>query len=606
MKKYQQLAEEIVQKVGGKENIISLVHCVTRLRFVLNDEARVNERDLESISGVIGVVKSSDQYQVVIGNHVPEVYKAVCEIVEITANEKKNNEKKMGLQSRIFDLLSGILMPAFALMCASGILKGINTILMITGLYEFGSSYYVLVDAIGDAMFYFFPVVLGLNTAKKIGMNEYLGMMIGAALCYPTINGVDLTFFGFNINATYTATFLPVICIVLLAKPLETLLNKVVPDVVKTFVTPMLVMLIAVPIGFTLIGPVTNYLGVGLSTLLNDMIAYSPTIAGLILGGFYQFIMLLGIHLAIFIPSITSLAAGVPDFPLALVAPVSFSQTAVVFAIWLKTKDISLKNASLPAWISGLFGVTEPAIYGVTLSRMKFFIISCFGAALSSGIMGLFDTKIMTMAGMGLFALPGFIDPKTGSLSGMMIFLLAIGVGMCFSFIATYVLFQDEEVLDVIEEKKEVSKETLASPVNGQLIPLSKVLDEAFAKETMGRVIALEPFKGELFSPVNGTIKMIYPSKHAIGILSENGAELLIHVGVDTVNLNGKFFEVHTKLGQKVKKGELLLTFEIDNLKDQGYSAQTLLIVTNQDDYSMISPKNENAVEVGMDVATLV
>ncbi|MFV0466773.1 MAG: glucose PTS transporter subunit IIA [Lachnospiraceae bacterium] len=511
----------------------------------------------------------------------------------------------MNLKDRVFDLITGIMMPSLALLCAAGITKGLNTILMVAGLYEYGSSYYILVEAIGDAMFYFFPIILGFNTARKIGMNEYLGLMIGAALCYPTINGVDLTFFGLTMNVTYTSTFLPVIIIVLLAKPLETFLNKIIPDVVKTFLTPMLVMLVAVPIGFTLIGPIANVVGVEMAKLINNIIEISPMIAGILLGGFYQFIMLLGIHLAIFIPSISSLAAGNPDFPLAIVAPVSFSQMAVVFAIWMKTKNLKLKEFALPAWISGIFGVTEPAIYGITLPRMKFFIISCIGAAISGGLVGFFNTKILTIAGIGIFSLPGFINPNTGDMEGLIHFSIAVVVGMAFSFIATFLMYQDEEIIET-KSVSEVSQEVLVSPANGKIIPLHEVCDEAFAQGAMGQGVAIEPREGKIYSPVHGSIITIFPTKHAIGILSENGAEILIHIGMDTVNLNGQYFETHVEQGQIVKKGDLIVSFDMDSIVAEGFSVQTPIIITNTTKFTDIIPIESKEVDVGNDILTLL
>lgn len=453
MGKYEQVSKDIIENLGGQDNIISLTHCATRLRFNLKDESLANDEVLKNMDGIVTLIKAGGQYQVVIGNHVPDVYKEVSELAGLSNKIVDSDSKKMSFKDKAFDLITGIMLPSISILLASGIIKGMNTILEIMGLYGRGSSYYVLINAIGDAMFYFFPAVLGYNTAKKLKVNPFLGLVTGLVLCYPAINGTDMEFFGLTMNATYTSTVLPVILIVALEAPLERFFNKVIPDIVKTFIVPMFVMLIAIPVGYIIIGPLANLLGVWLGEGINTLIQISPPVAGIIIGGFWQVFVLFGIHMILLMPTFTNLISGVPDTFMALLLCTSFSQTAVVLAIWAKTKDQKLKDIAFPAWISGIFGVTEPAIYGVTLPRIKMFIISCVGGALGGFFLGLFDLKIYTMAGMGIFTLPGYVDAENGDASGVVYAIIAMLISVVFSFVVAYVLYKDDETELEIENK---------------------------------------------------------------------------------------------------------------------------------------------------------
>ena len=612
MGKYENLAKQIVKNIGGKDNIISVAHCVTRLRFNLKDEAIANDDVLKNMDGVVTVIKSGGQYQVVIGNHVPDVCKEVRQIAGIADDAPASaNTKNMGIKERIFDLISGIMLPSIAILSASGIIKGLNTILTVTGVYGSDSSYYVLVNAIGDAMFYFFPVLIGYNTARKLGVNQFVGLLTGLILCYPDINGTPLALFGMEINATYTSTVLPVIFIVALEAPLERFFNKVIPDVIKSFFVPMLVLLIAVPIGYMFIGPAANLLGEWIANIISNLVEFNPAIAGAVMGGFWQVFVMLGIHMVLLIPSITILISGSPDSFLSLIGPVSFAQTAVVFAIWLKTKDKKLKEIAFPAWITGIFGVTEPAIYGVTLPRVKMFVISCVGGAIGGMLTGMFNVMTYTMAGMGIFSFPGMINPVDGSMSSLINQLIAIGVAMVFSFVATFILYKDDDKATAPTTKEAGTankREQIATPISGNVISLDEINDSAFAEGLMGKGIAIEPTEGKVFAPCSGTVLTLFPTKHAIGIVSNDGAEVLIHVGMDTVKLDGKYFTSHIEQGQEVKQGDLLVSFDIEKIKAAGFSLQTPIIITNTADYlDVVSlKKSGDATKSGDDILTLV
>lgn len=605
MSKYEKLAKDIIKNIGGKENIVSLTHCVTRLRFNLADESKAKDNVLKNMDGVVTVMKTAGQYQVVIGNHVPEVYAEVCEVAGISEDMSvKKGKKKMSFKDKALDLISGIMMPSISILCASGMIKGLNTILVVTGLLTMEDGFYVLLNAVGDTMFYFFPVVLGYNTAKKLGVNQFVGMMIGAALCYPAINGVDINLFGYVVNATYTSSILPPILIVALAAPLEKFLNRVIPDVVKNFLVPMLVLLITIPVGFAIIGPTANKLGELLTQLLNFAYNLSPILAGALMGAFWQVFVIFGVHMVVMIGSMMNLLAGSPDPVLPLMLCVSFAQTAVVFAVWLKTKDKKLKSITLPAWISGIFGVTEPAIYGVTLPRIPLFIISCVGGAIGSMVIAFLGVQAYTMAGMGVFMIPGMMNPAD-PMSGVINSSIAIAISMIFSFIATWIIFKDKKSDGVDSNKSNLSgKEIIGSPLKGQVKSLSLVKDAAFSEGALGKGVAVVPSEGRVIAPFDGTVITLFPTKHAIGMVSENGCEVLIHIGMDTVKLDGRYFTSHIEQGAKVKKGDLLVTFDLEEIVKEGYCMDTPIIITNSKDYLDIIESQENSIKPGETLIT--
>ena len=450
MGKYENLAKKIIENVGGKENIISLMHCATRLRFNLNDESLANDDAIKSMDGVVTLMKSAGQYQVIIGNHVPDVYSEICQVAQISQNNSNPSPKKRSVGAVIQDYMSAIMTPTLSILCASGMIKGVLSLLSISGILTDSHALYLLFDAAGDALFYFFPIFLGYNAAVKFKMTPFLGAAIGAALIYPSIQNLEGVYlFGINIsNLTYSSTVIPILLIIMFAAPLEQALKKVIPDVIKTFVVPMLVLMIAVPVGFSLIGPVANILSDSLSIGLTNLATISLPLAGILLAASWQVLVVFGIHHGVIMVLILDLMAGNPSLLMPMLGVVSFAQTAVVFAIWLKTKDQNLKDTALPAWISGIFGITEPAIYGVTLPRLKFFVISCIGAAIGGLYVAVTHVTTYQMAGLGIFGLPGVINPEVG-LGGLINYTVGILIAMVFSGIATFVLYKDPAATEV-------------------------------------------------------------------------------------------------------------------------------------------------------------
>lgn len=609
MGKYEKLAKSIIANVGGKDNIISIAHCITRLRFQLKDEGKANDDVLKNMDGVVTVMKAGGQYQVVIGNHVPEVYKDVCAVAGVKSNTA-TEAPKMGLGEKILDLITGIFMPSISLLCACGIIQGVLTLCTMAGILAAEDGLYQILYAAGQVMFYFFPVVIGFNTSKKLGGNPYLGMMLGAGLMYPAIQSVDLAVFGMTVNASYSSTVFPIILLCAVAVPFEKLLNKVIPDVIKTFVTPVIVLMVCLPLGFCIIGPVANSIANILNTFFATVHGFSPMIACAVIAASWQVLVMFGVHNVLIMTFIVGLISGVPQPLMAALGVCSFVQTGAVMAIWVKTKNQKLKNVALPAWISGIFGVTEPAIYGVTLPHGKQFALTCVVSAVMGAVASVLGVTAYSMAGLGAFSIPGMINPENPGGSLIMAIITYVG-SVVAGFVVAFLTFKDNGTVEAKSEKKndidlKVKKEIIASPLTGKVIPLSEVEDEAFSGELLGKGVGLKPADGKVYAPCNGTLTTLFPTKHALGITSDNGAEILIHLGLDTVKLNGEHFTAHASQGDKVKKGQLLVTVDLDAVAKAGFSMVTPVIITNTADYLDVVPMSSNSVNKEEELLTLI
>ena len=613
MKDYKQLAMEIVKHVGGKENIISLTHCVTRLRFQLKDESKADDEILKNMDGVVTVMKSAGQYQVVIGNHVPAVYADVCEVAgisESTASEESKGHKN--IFDALIDTISGIFQPILGIMTAAGMLKGLNALFLACGWYSDTSGTAIFMNTIGDALFMYLPVMLGYTSAKKFGLKPFVGLVIGAALCYPAIQQSTLavgdplyTLFSgtlfespiymeiFNIpviTMDYTSTVIPVILICYFAAKCQKQLERFIPETLKFFFVPMFTLFIALLCGFIIIGPIATFASNLIATGIMNVRNFSPLLAGALVGGFWQVLVIFGLHwgfIPIYINNIATLGFDNVMMPF---FGATLAQTAVVIAMMIKTKDKKLRSLCVPAAITGIFGVTEPAIYGITLTRKKPFVISCIASAIAGAFFGFANLREFIMGGMGIFEFPAMIDPATNSMDSLIVGVIGAAGAMIIAFIMTLVFFKDEEVKEETTPVKTkpaelLDKEIILSPIEGTIMPLSNVEDSAFSQGILGKGLAIEPDKGEVVSPVNGTITTLFPTYHAIGITSDSGIEVLIHVGMDTVQLEGKYFHPCIKQGDHVQTGQTLLTFEMDSIKNAGYSLLTPVVITNTADY---------------------
>lgn len=464
---------------------------------------------------------------------------------------------------------------------------------------------------------YFFPIFLGFTAAKKFKLNQFLGIAIGASMVYPTITalaGTTINFLGIPVvmpSSGYASTVIPVIAAVYVASKIEQMFKKIIPDVVKTFLVPFCTLLVVVPLTFIVIGPITSTAGDLLGSVTSAIYNFSPLVAGLFIGGFWQIFVMFGLHWGLVPIAFNNLAVLGYDSVLAVSVPVCFAQTGVVIAIMLKAKNKKLKSLCIPAIISGIFGITEPAIYGITLPRKKPFILSCIGGVVTGGVVGFFECKGYSAGATGVFALPSYINPAgiDSSLYGMAI---AMVVGLAVGFVLMFFFGKlDEEDLtdgEVVEtvEKSIIKGEILTSPIKGVVKSLSDVKDEAFASGLLGRGIAIEPKEGKIIAPADGTLTTLFPTLHALGITTDSGAELLIHVGMDTVKLEGKHFKARVKQGDKIKKGDVLLEFDINAIKREGYSLETPVIITNFDKYLDVIETNKDIIEYGENLITVM
>lgn len=626
--KYEQLARDIIQHVGGKENVNSVVHCITRLRFKLKDEQKADTETIKNMDGVVTVMKSGGQYQVVIGNHVPEVYKAVVEVGGFQQQSpiEDENAPKGSLFSRFIDIISSIFTPVLGVLAATGMIKGFNALFVALGWLDNTSGTYQLLNAIGDSLFYFFPIFLGYTAIKKFGGSPFIGMAIGASLVYPTLSTltagdplytvfagtmfespVHITFLGIPvILMTYSTSVIPIIIAAFFAAKLENFLKTVIPDVVKMFIVPLLTLLIVVPLTFILIGPIATWAGMLLGSATVAVYNLSPLVAGLFLGGLWQVFVIFGLHWGLVPVAINNLTSLGSDPVLALIFAASFAQIGAVLAVFLKIKNQKIKTLSIPAFISGIFGVTEPAIYGVTLPLKKPFIMSCIGGAVGGGIMGIMGTQVYIIGGLGVFGYPSNISPE-GITTGFYGSLIGTAVAFVVGFVLTYLFGGVNKAAaatpqpDVTPVAKEVSattvgQEQVVSPLKGTVVRLKDISDVAFSSGSLGQGVAIEPTEGKLIAPVSGTVSALFPTHHAIGITTESGAEILIHIGMDTVQLEGKHFKAHVTQGEFVEKGQLLIEFDIEAIEQSGRALTTPVIVTNR---KALSPNHASHVQTG-------
>ncbi|WP_416324893.1 beta-glucoside-specific PTS transporter subunit IIABC [[Eubacterium] hominis] len=607
MEKYNSLAKDIIAHVGGKENITGLRHCVTRLRFNLLDEKKADDDYLKNLDGVITVMKAMGEYMVVIGEHVPYVYEEVCKeagLDNVSTNSDEEVKPKGSVMQRILGVVMAAMGPTLNLMCACGIIKGLLVVATMVGITP-ESGIYALLNAAGDCFFWFMPLLLGYNVAKKLEIDPVFGFILSAALCYPAIQGIDISLFGYVVNATYTSTFLPAVFGIAIAAPLFKFFNKIIPSSFRGFATPLITLLICFPLTFIIVGPLANLIGVGINGAITFLFNISPLIAGTLLAGTWQILVLFGVHGVLVMFPFMELMQGHPSQILAFTSCVSFAQIGVVLAIYLKTKDQKLKSVALPAFISGIFGVTEPAIYGVTLPRIKMFVISCIGGAIGGLIVAITNITAYTYAGMGVVGLLGLLNPAGAEILPI---ALMVVIPFVFSFIVAYMMYKDDvvEAPEKIDSPKTIHQETIVSPMKGQIISLNDSNDEAFSSGALGKGVVIIPEEGVVKAPCNGTIRTLFPTKHAIGIVSEDGCEVLIHVGMNTVRLEGEGFHALVKQGDQVKVGQELLNFERDDLIAKGYDLSTPIIITNSDNYLDIVEMNTKHVNIGEELLTAI
>ena len=639
MSKYKQLAEQIVQEIGGAGNVISLSHCITRLRFKLKDEGQANTDTLKAMDGIVTVMQSGGQYQVVIGNHVNDVYEVLKPMLNPSEGASSANRQKMSPFDRLLDGMSGIFQPFLAILTAGGMLRGLAALLVFLGVFDRSSGAFLMMEHIGDSVFMFLPVFIGFTAARKFGVNEFVGLLLGAGLMNPNIqlnalrnlaggeamtylfvdtifeSPVYQTFFGIPwIARNYASSVIPIIFIVLLASYIQKPIKRIIPSVVANFLVPFFTIMITLPLGFLIVGPVFTVATDLLMAFFDAVIAVSPILFGVIAGFFWQILVIFGLHWAIIPLGIMQFAANGWQQITAPLMLVSFGQTAALFALYFKLKDSKEKSMAIPALISGFVGITEPAIYGFTLKRKAIFIYTCIAGAVGSGFVMSRDVRSWNQGGLGIFTLPNFIRPE-GGLEDFTTKIIGIGLAMVIGFVLTW-FFYKEPALETGQPtasknsppSQGASGKTikLTAPLTGNTVPLGEVSDPAFSGKVLGNGIAIEATQGQVSSPVDGVLSTLFPTNHAMGITSDDGVEILIHVGMDTVQLEGKHFTANVTQGQRITKGQVLVTFDIDAIKADGYSLVTPVIISNTDNYTDIVETDAKSVSTGDTLLTIL
>lgn len=588
--KNRQIAEAVVKAVGGTANITSVTHCMTRLRFVLKDKSIPNKKEVEKIPGVMGVNIAGGQYQVIIGNSVGNVYKEVVASTGISdtavgGGAAEHTEKVNPIVAAL-DFIAGCMTPLFTAIIAGGLVKVLLVIFgpTLLNVMQTTSDTYILMNALGDAPFYFLPVLVAFTASRKLNCNSYLSVMVASVLIYPDVitllAGDGAThLFGVIpvVHGSYSSSIIPAMLSTLLLKYVEKLVDRITPEWSKSFLKPLLIVMIVTPITLCAIAPLGLIIGNGLQFVINGIYGFAPWLAMMLFAGFMPFIVMTGMHWA-FVP------------------------TGATFGAAFKTKDKEMKKMAFPAAVSALLaGVTEPAMYGVTLKLKKPMVAACISGGIGGLIVGILQVKSYAFVTPSMTSLVQFISPDGGK--NFLYAVIIFAVTLVLSFVLSFILTKGESEEEAVEETELqksaavlTGKVEIEAPVKGKVISLTEVKDNTFATGILGEGFAIVPSEGKVYAPFDGVCENLFDTLHAIGITSDNGIEMLIHVGLETVALKGEPFKAHIGNGEHFKKGALLLEFDIDAIQKAGCEIQTPVIITNAEELGGVTVENERLV----------
>ncbi len=610
---YSKTAKELVKELGGDDNIYNVTHCATRLRFILKDESIVNKERVSKITGVITTVTAGGQFQVVIGNHVKDAYQHVLENITIREDiASPNNGAKVGWFNKIIDVISSIFAPFLYTLAACGILQGILGVFVALDWIDTSTGTYQILNFISWTAFTFLPVLISITAAKKFHVNTYTAVVIACALVSPDYikmveAGQEVSFLGLPVQLlSYTSSVIPIILTIWVASYVQKFFEKYLPIVIRNLFTPMFTIMIMVPLTLLAFGPIGNTIGNAIGDIYNGFYSFSPIVAGMVVGGLWQILVIFGVHWGITPVTTGNYHSLGYDTFTGLQASAVFSQAGAAFGVFLKTKDKDMKGVSLSAGLTGLFGITEPAIYGVNLRLKKPMICGCIAGAIGGAIAVFFNSVSWVYNIPGIATLPAYF--KAGHIIQFLGFLLSIIVSFVLAAVFTYIIGFEEkqqesdDVKSNEEGKSFPSPVMITSPVQGEVIALSEVKDEVFSSKAMGDGVAIIPTTNEVYAPFDGVAEVVFPTGHAIGLKSKEGIETLIHIGIDTVKLNGKGFSLKVKQGDMVKQGDLLVTFDRHLIQNEGYDPSVIFIITNMNDYELLD-KNQNT---SVDMFTIV
>lgn len=617
---YNQLGKNILQLVGGKENVSGLTHCATRLRFNLVNESKAQTDELKKVKGVMGVVSSGGQYQVIIGSDVANVYKPIVALCDIKDSNAPKQEDKKNIGAKFIDTISGIFTPILPAITAAGMLKAVLSLLVAFGVVSNTDQSYQIINFMADAAFYFLPILLANSAAKKFGCNQYLAMMLGGILLHPTFvsmvaaatesgETIKLGFLPIY-DASYSSSVIPIILIIWFMSYVEPIADRISPKAIKFFTKPLITALVVGIAGLVVLGPIGYIIANFIAAAITTMETYCAWLVPTLLGGLFPLLVMTGTHYGIIpigINNRMTLGYDTIVYPANLAS--NIAQGGATLAVAIKSKVSEIKQLASSAGITAVCGITEPALYSINMRFKTPLYSAVIGGAVGGLFMGLFRVKNYSGGSPGLMTLPSYIGGD--SLRDLGFACVGAAIAFVISFVVSFILYRDP-----VEEKNEIAQPTNESvkaassmatstssevyaPIKGKCVPLSDVNDPTFAEEILGKGVAIIPSEGKVFSPVQGSVEMVFDTLHAIALTAEDGTEILIHVGLDTVKLNGKHYKACVKSGDSVKVGDLLLEFDPDAIKAEGYDVITPIIVSNSGDFGDILTVTGQDVQPG-------
>ncbi len=622
---YKQLAQSILKEVGGKENVKGLTHCATRLRFNLFDEAKADTAAIKKLKGVMGVVSSGGQYQVIIGSDVASVYKPLAELCNLKESSGKDAEEdKRSTAAKVIDTISGIFTPILPAITAAGMLKAVLSLLVAFKVVDSSTQTYQIINFMADAAFYFLPILLGNSAAKKFGCNPYLGMMMGGIFLHPNFvsmvaaakeSGEAIKLFFIPISAaSYSSSVIPIILSVWFMSFVEPIADKVSPKAIKFFTKPLITILVSGVVGLAVLGPIGYIVGNWLAAGVNFLDSYCSWLVPTVLGTLFPLLVMTGTHYSIVSIGINNrMTMGYDTICQPANLPSNIAQGAAALAVGFKSKVSDIKQLATSSGITGVCGITEPALYGINLRFKTPLYAAMAGGGVGGLFMGIFRVRNYSGGSPGLLTLPSWIGGD--SLRDLMFACCGAAIAFVISFVISFILYHDpvEELeaqaeqdaapaAEKEQETPEVAPGTsaeVAAPLSGKAVPLSEVHDPTFAEEILGKGAAIIPSEGKVYSPVDGKVEMVFDTLHAVTLTGDNGLEVLIHVGLDTVKLNGQHYKALVKSGESVKIGTPLLEFDMEAIKQAGYDVITPVIISNSMDYGDVLAITGQDVKAG-------
>lgn len=622
---YQELAKSILAGVGGKENVTALTHCATRLRFNLKEDSKADTSALKNTKGIMGVVNSGGQFQIIIGSDVANVYRPLMDLGNFeggVSTEQKNEKDDRNVIIKILDTIAGIFTPIIPAITGAGILKAVMALLVAFKWIDTSGQNYQFLSFFADAAFTFLPFLIAVSAARKFKCNAYMAMSIAGCILYPGFQsavaaakeaGTSLHFIGLPVSlVSYSSSVIPIILGIWFMSFIEPLADKVSPKPVKFFTKPLLTLIITAPVTLIILGPLGNIAGEGIASAIRALDRYASWLVPFLVGTFTPLMVMTGMHYGLIPIGVNNIATAGFD---TVVGPgmlgSNIAQGGAAFAVALRSKNPETRQLAGSAGITAVCGITEPAMYGVSLRFKKPLYAAMIGGGVAGIFLGITKVGRYTSGSPGLLALPGYIGTE-----GLRNIIFAC-IGAAIAFVTAFViqLFLGINEGDEIPEERSgtdssqktehaasetaseiPSESTVYAPLNGTVVPLREVSDPTFAEEMLGKGIAIHPKNGYVLAPFNGTVETLADTKHALGLRSEDGIELLIHVGLDTVKLNGKYYDALVTPGETFKTGDTLLTFDIEGIQKEGYDTITPIIITNSNDYTAIETANETDI----------